>query len=89
MFTSSTPKIIYFYKNLIKDEKFICFPVCMLCTGSFCPKCHMALWRKWRKLCATYANVPSGTNIEKPVFMVLLVLKCHMALWHKWHKLHI
>ena len=24
----------------------------------------MALWRKWRKLCATYANVPSGTNIE-------------------------
>ena len=38
---------------------------------------------------ATYANVPSGTNIEKPVFMVLLVLKCHMALWHKWHKFHI
>ena len=28
----------------------------------------MALWRKWRKLYATYANVPSGTyikNIEK------------------------
>lgn len=27
----------------------------------------MALWRKWRKLCATcatYANVPSGTYIE-------------------------
>ena len=48
-------------------KNFFCFPVCMLCAGSFCPKCHMALWRKWRKLCATcatYANVPSGTNIE-------------------------
>ena len=46
-------------------KNFFCFPVCMLCAGSFCPKCHMALCRKWRKLCATYANVPSGTNIEK------------------------
>ena len=38
-------------KELFPREGYeIGFPVCMLCAGSFCPKCHMALWRKWRKL---------------------------------------
>ena len=32
MFTSSTPKIIYFYKNLIKDEKFVSAHIVFFCT---------------------------------------------------------
>ena len=31
MFTSSTPKIIYFYKNLIKDEKFVSAHIAFFC----------------------------------------------------------
>lgn len=63
-------------------KNFFCFPVCMLCAGSFCPKCHMALWRKWRKLCATcatYANVPSGTNFiyERRVPILIIYHNVH------------
>ena len=31
MFTSSTPKIIYFYKNLIKDEIFVSAHIAFFC----------------------------------------------------------